>query len=170
MSVERNIAEIIEPSLEDMGFELVRVQILNQNKQILQIMAERADGTEMNVDHCADISHTVSMLLDVEDPLTGEYTLEVSSPGIDRPLTRIKDYQNYVGFEAKIELARPLNGRRRFRGTLNGIENEMVSITVDTKEYNLSFHDIDHAKLVMTDALMKQAMKAQSASEKIETT
>lgn len=157
MILEQRIAEIIEPSIEDMGFELVRVAMINQGAgQALQIMIDRKDGTELLVDHCADVSHTVSALLDVEDPIPGEYTLEVSSPGIDRPLTRQKDFAAYEGFEAKIELERPLEGRRRYRGILHGIDGEDVKIMVDGTLYAVPFDMIGASKLVMSDALIEK--------------
>lgn len=157
MILEKNIAEIIEPSIEDMGFELVRVAMVNQGTgQVLQVMIECKDGSELLVDHCVNVSHTVSALLDVDDPIPEEYTLEVSSPGIARPLTRQKDFVTYAGYEAKIELERPLEGRRRYRGILNGMVEDNVQITVDGTLYDVPFEMIQQSKLVMSDALIKK--------------
>ena len=133
MDVLERIGGIITPSVEAMGYEIVRLQISGGLRPTLQIMADRADGGAMTVDDCADISHAVSALLDVEDPITSAYTLEVSSPGIDRPLTRLKDFERFKGFEARIETDLPLDGRKRFRGTLYGVEGENVLIALDAK-------------------------------------
>ena len=122
----------------------------------LQIMAERVDGQPMTVDDCAEISHVVSALLDVEDPITEAYSLEVSSPGIDRPLTRLKDFERFAGFEAKMELRRPHEGRKRFRGRLAGVrEGGLVAIRLDDgSEPALPFDEISSAKLILTDELI----------------
>jgi ribosome maturation factor RimP len=117
-------------------------------------MAERPDGT-MTVDDCAEVSRAVSAILDVEDPIRGEYDLEVSSPGIDRPLVRRKDYEKWAGFDAKIEMAFAIDGRRRFKGRLLGIREDRVAIDLDGVETLLPFDEIESAKLVMTDALLK---------------
>ena len=122
MEVGQRIAEIVGPSLEAMGYDLVRIRLVGgQPRPTLQVMAERRDEAGMTVDDCAAISRTVSALLDVEDPISGAYMLEVSSPGIDRPLTRPADYDRYQGFEAKLELRQAHDGRRRFRGRILGI-------------------------------------------------
>lgn len=133
MDVLERIGGIITPSVEAMGYEIVRLQISGGLRPTLQIMADRADGGAMTVDDCADISHAVSALLDVEDPIASAYTLEVSSPGIDRPLTRLKDFERFKGLEARIETDIPLDGRKRFRGTLYGVEGENVLIALDAK-------------------------------------
>ncbi len=159
---EQKITHIIEPSIDDMGYELVRVMLLNQgHNQVLQVMIERKDGQELTVDHCADVSHTVSALLDVEDPIVGEYSLEVSSPGIDRPLTRLKDFVTYAGYEAKIELDRPLDSRRRYRGNLLGVKGDDVKIMVDGQIYEVPFAMIQQSNLVMSDDLLKKVTSKQ---------
>lgn len=155
----KKIAELIEPTIEELGFELVRVQMFSSPKgeaSTLQIMAEGEDGT-ISVDACAKISREISTLLDVEDPIDSEYVLEVSSPGIDRPLTRLKDFVNYAGFEAKVELIKAIENRKRYRGKLIGVEEEKILIDVDGERYELDFDDIVKAKLVMTDELFKLA-------------
>ena len=162
MELERRIAETIEPSLEGMGYELVRVLLQGRERQVLQIMAERKDGAAMTVDDCADISRQVSALLDVDDPIEGAYSLEVSSPGIDRPLTRPKDYEAYAGFEAKLETSEPLEGRKRFRGKLLGLdEHGCVKLAADGVEWAVPLTIVKGAKLVLTDELIAAAMQSQ---------
>lgn len=153
---ENRVAELIAPVIADLGFELVRVKLLqgaSGRSQTLQIMAERPDGT-MNVDGCAKISRAVSALLDVEDPIRGEYVLEVSSPGIDRPLVRLQDFDKYAGFVAKVETSEPIDGRRRFRGLLKGIEGSNILLEGDDVVYTIAFDTIEKAKLVLTDELI----------------
>ena len=133
MDVVERIVQIIGPSVEAMGYEIVRLQISGGMRPTLQIMADRADGSAMTVEDCAEISNAASALLDVEDPISSAYTLEVSSPGIDRPLTRLKDFERFKGFEARVETDVLLDGRKRFRGTLYGVEGESVLIALDAK-------------------------------------
>ncbi|WP_417834227.1 ribosome maturation factor RimP [Thalassospira xiamenensis] len=149
------ITEIIEPSINALGFELVRVSMMGKDSNVLQIMADRADGNgSINVEDCAEISRTVSALMDVEDPISGAYHLEVSSPGIDRPLTRAKDFDVWRGFEAKVELVMVQNGRRRFSGKLDGVEDDAVALIVDGERELLPLADIAKSKLVLTDELI----------------
>jgi ribosome maturation factor RimP len=146
------VEEIIAPTLVDMGYELVRVQLSGGRQHVrLQIMAERADGQGMTVDDCADISRAVSALLDVEDPIAGAYDLEVSSPGIDRPLTRPQDFTRFAGHPAKIELGRTLDGQRRFRGLLKGVENACAVLETETGTVSLPLAEIEKAKLALPD-------------------
>jgi ribosome maturation factor RimP len=152
------VENLIAPSLADMGYEIVRVQLTGggrSGRQVLQIMAERPDGT-MSVDDCAEVSRAVSALLEVEDPIHGAYTLEVSSPGIDRPLTRLKDFERFAGFEAKLELQMPFQGQRRFRGRLKGVEGDTILLALDEgeRELKVSFAELAKAKLVLTDDLI----------------
>jgi ribosome maturation factor RimP len=152
------IARIIEPSLDAMGYRLVRLtQIGGLRRPTLQIMAERRDDTPMTVEDCAEISRAVSALLDVADPIASAYTLEVSSPGIDRPLVRPEDYERFAGFEARIELARPVEGRKRFRGRLLGRAASGVRLLAETGEVMLPFEAITRAKLVLSDDLIAAA-------------
>ena len=154
-SIAEKIEALIAPSITDMGFELVQVKLLEgRSGQTLQIMAERPDGS-MSLDDCAMISRQISAALDVEDAITAAYRLEVSSPGIDRPLIRLTDYVTYAGHAAKIETALPINGRKRFAGSLKAVEGSNVIITVDNKDHALPFIDIQSGKLVLTDALIK---------------
>jgi ribosome maturation factor RimP len=151
------IEALIAPSLEAMGYRVVRVAVTGGRRATLQIMAERVDDKAMTVEDCADISRTVSALLDVADPIATAYTLEVSSPGIDRPLVRREDFARFAGFEAKIELTSPVEGRRRFRGKLLGVEGDDVRVLVDAAPVALPLAAVVRAKLVLTDELLAQS-------------
>jgi len=162
------LAELVAPSLDAMGYELVRVMLQGNQRPTLQIMAERKDRAAMTVDDCAEISRAVSALLDVEDPIQGAYTLEVSSPGIDRPLVRAADFARFAGFEAKVDMARPVDGRKRFRGRLLGLAEgteagaEMVRLEIEGAEVALPVADIQRAKLVLTDELLAAAAEGRA--------
>lgn len=156
----RRVEKMIEPVLADMGFELVRVQMFGTKRPTLQIMAERVDGAPMTVDHCAEISHAVSALLEVEDPIQGAYNLEVSSPGVDRPLVRPKDYERFAGHEAKVEMRTLIGGRRRFQGRILGYSDGEVRLDTEHGEVTLPIDDIQQAKLVLTDELLAAAAAA----------
>jgi ribosome maturation factor RimP len=153
-AIAARIAALIAPSLEAMGYALVRVQYVPGGRAMVQIMAERLDQVGMQVEDCADISRAVSALLDVEDPVPGAYELEVSSPGIDRPLTRPQDFERFAGFEAKLETGRSVEGRKRFRGRLLGLEEGPVRLKDEETEYTVPFTEIVKAKLVLTDDLL----------------
>jgi ribosome maturation factor RimP len=148
------IVSLIEPSLEAMGYRVVRVAFLGARRATLQIMAERLDDAPMTVDDCSEISRSVSAILDVADPIASAYMLEVSSPGIDRPLTRAEDYDRFAGFEARIELAEPVDGRKRFRGRLLGRAADHIKLAGETGEISLPLAAISKAKLVLTDELL----------------
>ena len=156
------IVPIIEPSLEAMGYRLVRVAFLGARSATLQIMAERLDEVPMTVDDCTQISRSVSALLDVADPIADAYMLEVSSPGIDRPLVRPEDYDRFAGFEARIELSEPVDGRKRFRGRMLGRAADSVRIIGETGEVQLPLAAITKAKLVITDDLLAAYRPAQT--------
>lgn len=151
------IARLIEPSLQAMGFELVRVSVRGGGRPTLQIMVERADREPMTVEHCAEISRAVSALLDVEDPIPTAYELEVTSPGIDRPLVRQEDFERFAGFEARIETHEPIEGRKRFRGQLLGIEDDEIKIRLAEGEQRIPYRAVRKAKLVLTDELLAAA-------------
>ncbi len=153
----KQIAAIIEPSLDAMGYRVVRVALLGARRATLQIMAERRDEAAMSVEDCAQISRSISALLDVADPIVGTYDLEISSPGIDRPLVRPEDYDRFAGFEARIELSEPLSGRKRFRGRLLGRAGDAVRLIGETGEVSLPLSAITRAKLVLTDDLLALA-------------
>jgi len=149
------VEQLIGPSLEAMGFRLVRVSFGGGARPVLQIMAEPANGSAMTVEHCAEISRTVSAILDVEDPIPSAYLLEVTSPGIDRPLIARDDYRRFAGFEARVELDRPVDGRKRFRGRIQPIdESDRVTIIEEAGPVAVPFADIAKAKLVLTDELI----------------
>jgi len=151
------IETLIAPSLEAMGYGLVRVAVTGGRRtQVLQVMAERMDERPMGVDDCTEVTHTVSALLDVADPIEHAYLLEVSSPGIDRPLVRREDYERFQGHEAKLELAAPIEGRRRFRGKLLGVEADRVRLNLGAEVVELPLARIQRAKLVLTDELLAQ--------------
>jgi len=158
-AIDRRMAEIITPVIEDLGYELVRVRLMGGKTNTLQIMAEKPEGG-IEVDDCADISNAVSAVLDVEDPLTDAYTLEVSSPGIDRPLTRLKDFEEFEGYEAKLETSEMIDGRKRFKGVLAGVEDNDVLINIEEGTVGLQFDWLADAKLVLTDELIKDMLKA----------
>ncbi|HEY4115592.1 MAG TPA: ribosome maturation factor RimP [Rhizomicrobium sp.] len=155
---------IIEPAVEAAGFRLVRLRLIGAKTKTLQIMAERPDGT-MNVDDCAALSRALSDFLDQEDPIEGEYHLEVSSPGIDRPLTRLTDFSRWSGHEAKLELHAPDDsGRKRFKGVLHGLDGNDVVIAADGEERKFPFRSIAEAKLVLTDKLIEEDLKARKGA------
>jgi ribosome maturation factor RimP len=155
----RRIEDIIAPTVVGMGFELVRVALSRGGT--LQVMIEPADGRLMDVEDCATVSRALSAVLDVEDPITSAYTLEVSSPGIDRPLTRPKDYTRWTGHVARLETAEPVEGRRRFKGTLLGFEDGIVRIRLDDgQETGVPLASVFRAKLEMTDALIEEHRRA----------
>jgi ribosome maturation factor RimP len=138
-----------------MGYRLVRVAVTGGRRaQVLQVMAERTDERPMGVDDCTEVTHTVSALLDVADPIDHAYLLEVSSPGIDRPLVRREDYERFRGHEAKLELAAPIEGRRRFRGKLLGVEADRVRLNLGAEVVEVPLASIQRAKLVLTDELL----------------
>ncbi len=168
-SMDRRLAEIITPVIEDMGFELVRVRLQGGKTATLQIMAERPDGG-IEVDDCAAISTAVSATLDVEDPIEDQYTLEVSSPGIDRPLTRLKDFDAWEGYIAKIETTNMIDGRKRFKGLLAGTESDEVLIEIDEGTIGLNFDWLADAKLVLTDDLIRDVLKARKDAGAIDET
>jgi ribosome maturation factor RimP len=149
-----DIAQMIEPTLAAMGYRLVRVLMIGARRATLQVMAERLDDLPITHDDCAEISRSVSAFLDVADPIKGAYTLEVSSPGIDRPLVRVEDYDRFSGFEAKIELAASLNGRKRFRGRLIGTAEGVIRLRIEEGEVRLPLDAVVRAKLLLTEDLI----------------
>ncbi len=172
-AIDRRLAEIVTPVIEDLGFELVRLRLMSGKTATLQIMAERPEGG-IEVDDCADISTAVSAVLDVEDPIIDAYTLEVSSPGIDRPLTRLKDFDTYEGYEAKIETQEMIDGRKRWRGVLAGVEGGEVLFNIEgeggeEQTIGLQFDWLSDAKLILTDDLIRDMLRARKAQDVDET-
>jgi ribosome maturation factor RimP len=160
-AMDRRIAEIIQPVVTGLGFELVRVRYMSGKEASVQIMAQKPDGT-MEVDDCGRLSTAISAIMDVEDPILDAYTLEVSSPGIDRPLTRMKDFDRWAGHVAKVETTELIDGRKRFRGTLAGTEGDEILLTLDGGDavtIGLKFDWLADAKLVLTDDLIRNVLK-----------
>lgn len=161
-AIDRRLAEIISPVIEDLGFELVRIRLQGGKTATLQIMADRPDGG-INVDDCGDISTAVSALLDVEDPIEENYHLEVSSPGIDRPLTRLKDFVTFEGYEVRLEINQPIDGQKRFKGILAGVEGDEVLLNIDeggeVQTIGLNFDLLADAKLLLTDELIAEMLR-----------
>ena len=168
-AIDRRLAEIISPVIEDLGFELVRVRLMSGKTTTLQVMADKPEGG-IEVDDLAQINTALGAVLDVEDPILDEYTLEVSSPGIDRPLTRLKDFDAFEGYEAKLETEELIDGRRRFKGELAGIDGDEVLINVAEGTIGLQFDWLSDAKLVLTDELIKEMLRQRKASGVIDET
>lgn len=166
-AIDRRLAAIVGPAIEGLGFELVRIRLMGGKQRILQIMADRPEGG-IEVDDCAKISTAVSAILDVEDPIEDNYILEVSSPGIDRPLTRLKDFEIWKGWEARIETGELIDGRRRFKGLLAGVEDDEVLIQIEEGgeeiTIGLKFDWLSDAKLILTDDLIAEMLRQKKAS------
>ena len=158
------VARLIEPSIAALGYEVVRVRFMGGSGRTLQVMVERQDRRPVSVDDCAEVSRLVSALLEVEDPVPESYILEVSSPGIERPLVRLNDYARFAGFEAQLETQRPLDGRRRFRGRIKGVEGESVRLDCGGEEAAVPFGEIRNASLVLTDDLIEAAQREARAA------
>jgi ribosome maturation factor RimP len=156
------VEHLIAPAIEAAGYDLVRVRMFSGRRPKLQVMAERKDRRRVTVDDCADISRLISPILDVADPIAGEYELEVSSPGIDRPLVRPADYERFAGFEAKLETEAAIDGRKRFHGRLCGLDGESVMMECDGAPVAVPFDDIRQASLVLTDELIAAASEEQN--------
>ena len=163
---DRALLELIDPVAESLGLDIVRVRLMGGTlRRRLQIMAERPADNDIAVEECARLSRAVSEVLDAADPIAGEYLLEVSSPGIDRPLTRMKDFDLFEGFEARLETDRMIEGRKRFKGVLAGTENANVCIDLDGEEDTalIPFEWVSDAKLVLNDALMNRGAAIRAA-------
>lgn len=167
-AIDQRLAHIVTPTIEGMGFRLVRMRLMGGKRITLQIMAERAPDTEgagtMEVEDCAKLSRALSAALDVEDPIEGEYRLEVSSPGIDRPLTRLEDFARWQGYQARLETAAMIDGRKRFKGVLAGVEGTQVLIEINDPDIDgaigLEFDWLADARLVLTDELVAESLRA----------
>ena len=157
MSLADRIENLISPTIEILGFEIVRIEVLGEINPCLQIMAERIDEAGMNVDDCAQISRAVSAILDIEDPITNAYTLEVSSPGMDRPLVKRKHIERFAGAEIRLEKRGQGDEQRRYRGDLKGIKGDDVVLLIKGEEMLIPFADVQKAKIVITDALIAAA-------------
>jgi ribosome maturation factor RimP len=172
-AIDRRLAEIVTPAIEGLGFELVRVRLMGGNTKTLQVMADRPEGG-IDVADCSKISTAVSAVLDVEDPIEDNYHLEVSSPGIDRPLTRMKDFDLWEGWEARIETSEQIDGRKRFKGVLRGTEDGEVLVEIENQGeqvvIGLKFDWLSDAKLILTDALIAEMLRQRKASGVIDET
>ncbi len=160
------VERLIAPSVEAMGFRLVQLTMSGgeQSQPTLQVMAEPLDDGDMNVNQCAELSRAISAILDVEDPIPTAYLLEVSSPGVDRPLVRPEDFERHAGFQARVEADTPIDGRRRFVGRLQGLNDDLVNIAVtdsddSVKEFAIPLETVVRAKLVLTDELIRDTLK-----------
>ncbi len=167
MDIAEKIVGMVSPSLEAMGYRIVQLKLMDGKRKTLSVMAERIDGRIMSFDDCAGISRTVSALLDVEDPITTAYNLEVCSPGIDRPLITFEDYVRHIGYEIKLETLIPIAGRKRFRSKIAAAAAGKITLADENGETEVVFSNIRSAKLVMTDELVKSFMKQQKHESKL---
>jgi ribosome maturation factor RimP len=159
-----HLEPVFEPVIEKAGFKLVRLRIMGGAAKTLQVMAERPDGS-MDVEGCATLSHALLDFIEAENPIEGDYEIEVSSPGIDRPLTRLMDFARWAGHEAKIELQAPVEGRKRFRAVVLGLDGTDVMIRADNTDIKFPFRSLANAKLVLTDKLINEDLKARKQAQ-----
>jgi len=164
----KKIEKMICPSVVGAGYDLVRVKFLDEHNKTLQIMIERRDRGPITVDDCAVVSRVVSPLLDVGDPVPNSYTLEVSSPGIDRPLVKVGDFIRFVGFEAEVETKRPICGRKKFCGRISGVNGISIQMEVDGERADLPFEEIRQASLIITDELIEASRGEATAASQME--
>jgi len=158
-----HLEPVFEPVIEKAGFKLVRLRMMGGAAKTLQVMAERPDGS-MDVEGCATLSHALLDFIEAENPIEGDYEIEVSSPGIDRPLTRLMDFARWAGHEAKIELHAPVEGRKRFRAVVLGLDGTDVMIRADNTDIKFPFRSLANAKLVLTDKLINEDLKARKGA------
>jgi ribosome maturation factor RimP len=164
--VEESVIALIEPTASGLGYRIVRVRVSGNRRKRLQIMAERVSDGEMGIDDCSRLSRALSPVFDLEDPIPGgEYDLEISSPGIDRPLMRIEDFERFVGHEAKVETAAMVDGRRRWKGVIKAVQGDEITLTGDHGEAVLKFSALSDARLVLTDKLIEEDLKRAKAAE-----
>ena len=157
MDIEKKIEQAIAPALNDMGYEIVRVMLMGNEVKTVQVMVERQDRVSMTTEDCSKVSRTTSTLLDLLNLFSGKWILEISSPGIDRPLLKLSDYERFIGYEAKIETATVHEGQRRFKGTIVSVDqNGSIVLATEGLQITLSFSDIIKAKLILNDKLLKQ--------------
>lgn len=156
---EAQILALIDAPAEAMGYRIVRVRLMGLKRKRLQIMAERLSDGHMGIDDCGRLSRTLSPIFDEADPIKGEFDLEVSSPGIDRPLMRVEDFERFVGHDAKLELVGMIDGRKRFRGPIDSVEGEIIRVRVEDALYDVPFSALSEARLVLTDRLIAEDLK-----------
>lgn len=164
--MDKRILAIAAPIADDLGYDIVRVRVMGGNRSTVQIMAERKSDGQMEVSDCEALSRELSSTFEVEDPLHDAYVLEVSSPGLERPLTSLKDYETYSGYLARVELDRLVEGRKRFRGVLAGIDGDMIDINLDgeSETAQIPYDWVSDAKLLITDDLIKAGQEARKAA------
>ena len=166
---EQNLYDLLAPAAADLGYDIVRIRMMGRETATLQIMAEREDGSMTSGD-CEKLSRGLSPILDAHDPISAEYHLEISSPGIDRPLTRLKDFTRWAGYRAKLELDRMVEGQKRFSGTLVGIEDDNIAIDLDNESETalIPFAWLHNAKLVLTDELIRESLARRAKGDEAE--
>lgn len=163
--IEERVIALIEPTAAGLGYRIVRVRLSGNRRKRLQIMAERMSDGLMGIDDCGRLSRALSPVFDLEDPVQGEYDLEISSPGIDRPLMRIEDFERFIGFEAKCETAAMSEGQRRFKGVIAAVEGEAIVLATERGEVRLLFSGLSDARLVLTDKLIQEDLRRAKAAE-----
>ncbi len=156
-SIAERVESRIRLTIASMGYDIIRVEVTGNEALVLQVMVERQDEKQLDVEDCASVSRAISALMDVDDPIDGAYTLEVSSPGLDRPLVQLQDFDRFAGYEARVEAESPIDGRKKFKGRLIGLEENVVKISVDDTVMEVPFVDIKRAKLLLTDELIARA-------------
>ncbi len=161
---EKQLRKLLEPEIASLGFELIRLRFSGNTRKALQIMAEQSDGT-MTVGDCTDLSHALSPLLDVEDSINDQYSLEISSPGIDRPLTKLEHFEQWMGYKAKVELNRPIHGQRRFRGVIGATKGSIVVLDIFPETVHIQFSQISKARLVMSEKLLNRNQEERIISD-----
>jgi ribosome maturation factor RimP len=164
--VEERVIALIEPTAKNLGFRVVRVRVSGNRRKRLQIMAERLADGQMGIDDCGRLSRALSPVFDLEDPIPGgEYDLEISSPGIDRPLISVEDFQRFIGHDAKLETAAMIDGRRRWKGEIKAVEGDVIVLAAEGGEARLKFAQLSDARLVLTDKLIEEDLRRAKAAE-----
>jgi ribosome maturation factor RimP len=163
--MEERVIALIEPTAQGLGYRIVRVRVSGNRRKRWQIMAERVSDGEMGIDDCSRLSRALSPVFDLEDPIQGEYDLEISSPGIDRPLMRIEDFERFQGHQAKLELAAMSDNQRRFKGVISAVEGDVIVLETEQGEARLKFGQLSDARLVLTDKLIAEDLKRAKAAE-----
>lgn len=166
MAQMNKLEELLTPVIDNLGFEVVRIMTIGVKNPTLQIMIERKDRENLVVDDCALVSRAVSDILDEIDPIEGEYSLEVSSPGLDRPLTKLENFERFVGYEAKVETKTEVEGRKRFKGRIKEVDAaDNIHFEMDGKEYQIPYESVSKAKLVLNDELLAEAAEAEAVED-----
>ncbi|ANP46373.1 hypothetical protein ATE48_10825 [Candidatus Viadribacter manganicus] len=165
--VEARVIAQIEPTAAGLGYRVVRVRLSGNRRKRLQIMAERVSDGEMGIDDCTKLSRALAPVFDLEDPVQGEYDLEISSPGIDRPLMRVEDFERFLGFDVKVETAVPVNNQRRWKGVIAAVNGDDITLTTDQGEAKLKFSALSDARLVLTDRLIEDDLRRAKAAEAV---